>query len=105
MLVLEVVWAVGTTVYAVVGQIKGGKDYNTVAVKVLFYLTGKVIHTLYSFGVFTGEKNRGFSVVKPFFQLSLVQNFINKFKIILVFVGIIKSVKYFFVGYKFLRFK
>lgn len=61
-LVLHVVWTVGTAVDAVVGQVQGRKEYDAVAVEVLLNLLCQSENFLVHFRIFAGKEEGGLSV-------------------------------------------
>ena len=72
MLVFNVVWAVNTAVYAIVGKIKRGKKHNAVAVVVLFYTFGKCKNFCLNLWIVTSQQNRSFTMRQTFFLLGFV---------------------------------
>ena len=105
MLVFKVIRAVNTAVHAVVGEVQRSKHYNSVAVKVLFNLFGKVINPVNPLLVLTGEEHGRLTVGKTLSVFRLFNYLVHKCKVILVLIGVSEGFHNLIVIYKLLRFE
>ena len=98
------VWAVGTAIDAVVGEIEGREHDNPVAVETVFNFFGQVEYFFNDIRQVTFQKDGGFTVADAFHFSGFFQNPFNEIPVVFIFPGIFQTVQNLFIINKFFSF-
>ena len=102
-LVLEMVRAIDTTVYAIVRQVEWGEHYDAIAIEFLLDVASQLIDTFYQISFFTFKEHGCFSMRKSLAKSSFFNQRLDERAVILVLAGIFQRLQYFGVADEFFR--